>query len=192
MLKNVRLRGYIADVKLPPRPSDLLFPDSTSKDFWTKLLDNPSLEVSINIASLQLIVTAGLYVMPSIVGRLRISEPLRLQGLSHNRSTREATIMFFQQIPEGTIRRADLHEYYPKYDGLSSGKRMRKFEALWKSCTIWLPQYGAYILDPACLPGKDASMFTRPFPPTLAGIAYYLTKMGVKRCLVNAQAQTIS
>ncbi|CAZ82660.1 unnamed protein product [Tuber melanosporum] len=207
MLRNVRLRGYIADAKLPPRPSDLQqdrnFPNSTSKDFWTRPLDKPSLEVSINIASLQLIVAAGLYVMPSILRsstdvnagadrmaadpnsprgrRLRISEPLRLQGLSHStkpqhfpltftdRSTREDIIMFFQQIPEGMIRHADFHEYYPKYDGLSRSKRMWKFEALWESCTIWLPQYGAYILNPACLPGKDASMFTPPSPPHFSG-----------------------
>ncbi|PWW74911.1 hypothetical protein C7212DRAFT_298065 [Tuber magnatum] len=66
--------------------------------------------------------------------------------------------MFFQQFPGGIVRRADFHKYYPKHDGLSSSKRMRKFEALWKSCTIWLPQYGAYILNPACLPGKGATL----------------------------------
>ncbi|PUU75776.1 hypothetical protein B9Z19DRAFT_1089661 [Tuber borchii] len=90
--------------------------------------------------------------------RLRIYGPSRLQGLPHNRSTREDIIMFFQQIPGGIIRHADFHKYYPKHDGLSSSKRMQNFEALWKSCTIWLPQYEAYILNPACLPGKDATL----------------------------------
>ncbi|KAG0635281.1 hypothetical protein HOY80DRAFT_982694 [Tuber brumale] len=91
---------------------------------------------------------------------LKIFESSRLQGLSHNRSTREDIIMFFQQIPGGMVRHADFYEYYPKYDGLSSSKRMRKFEALWKSCTTWLPQYGVYILNPVCLPGKDTMLFS--------------------------------
>ena len=99
--------------------------------------------------------------------------------------------MFFQQIPGGIIRHADIHKYYPKHDGLSSSKRMKKFESLWKSCTIWLPQYEAYILNPACLPGKDASMFY-PTPLRLDGKTYDVANAGVQHCPVNVQAQTIS
>ncbi|RPA98894.1 hypothetical protein L873DRAFT_1828328 [Choiromyces venosus 120613-1] len=175
--------------------------DPELEDFWIKSLDKPSLEASINITNPHLIEAVVSYVMSFILKSssdvnsekkmkvavnqgaskkyFRLHRPWQVSGLSHDRSTREDIIMFFQQAPGGFVRHTDFHRHYPKYDALFNSREMQRFENLWKSCTIWDRKHQGYFLNPACLPANNGSMFIPPPLLILKGIVYDVTNLGV-------------